>query len=92
MADPHDFDQFRRRDSRKPYSAEVYFSVENKVYTATVKNISRGGALIHTGGMPRIEPGEQIIITIPFTDKSKNVKRRAEVMWAGSKMIGVQFI
>ena len=92
MSQPIDFDKYRRRDERKTYVAEVYFSVEQKAYTATIKNISRGGALIYTGGMPRIEAGEQIIITIPFTDSRRHLKRKAEVMWAGSDVMGVQFI
>ena len=86
-----DFDQFRRRDERKQYVAEVFFSVQKKAYSATIKNLSRGGALIYTGGMPRIKKGEKIIITIPFTDKSKNVKRKARVMWADDELMGVQF-
>jgi hypothetical protein len=89
----HDFDQARRRrDERKHYNAEVYFSLYQKAYTATIKNISRGGALIHTGGMPVISPGELITITIPFTNQTKSVKRNARVMWVDSQYMGVQFI
>ena len=87
-----DFDRYRRRDKRKEYEAEVYFSIYQKAYMATIKNISRGGALVHTGGMPSISPGEQIIITIPFTDRTKSVKRNAEVMWVDSECMGVRFI
>ena len=86
------FDQYRRRDKRNEYVAEVYFSVKKKAFTATIKNISRGGALISTGGMPKINVGEKIIITIPFTDNTKHVKRNALVMWVDKKMMGVQFI
>lgn len=92
MDTDHDFDQYRRRDQRKKYEAEVYFSIYQKAYTATIKNISRGGALVHTGGMPKISPGDHIIITIPFTDHTKSVKRKAKVMWANSEFMGVQFI
>lgn len=92
MDTDQDFDQFRRRDERKKYEAEVYFSVSKKAYTATIKNISRGGALVHTGGMPIITPGEHIIITIPFTNKAQNVKRKAKVMWVDSPFMGVQFV
>ena len=86
-----DFDQSNRRDVRKKYEAEVYFSVAQKAYTATIKNISRGGALIYTGGMPIITPGEKIIVTIPFTDKARSVKRNATIMWVDAEMIGVEF-
>jgi hypothetical protein len=86
-----DFDQYRRRDERKKYEAEVFFSVSQKAYTATIKNISRGGALVHTGGMPVITPGELIIITIPFTTRAQSVKRKARVMWVDSQVMGVQF-
>lgn len=85
------FDRIRRRDIRKRYVAEVYFSVAQKAYTATIKNISRGGALIYTGGMPIITPGEQIILTIPFTNKAQSVKRDATIMWVDDEVIGVQF-
>ena len=91
--DSYDFDQSRRRrDERKNYDAEVYFSIYQKAYTATVKNISRGGALIFTGGMPIIAPGENIVITIPFTNQKKSVKRHAKVMWVDSTHMGVQFV
>ena len=86
------FDRIRRRDIRKKYVAEVYFSVAQKAYTATIKNISRGGALIYTGGMPIITPGEKIILTIPFTNKAQSVKRNAMIMWVDNELIGVQFI
>lgn len=86
-----DFDQYRRRDERKKYEAEVFFSVSQKAYTATIKNISRGGALVHTGGMPVISPGERIIITIPFANRAQSVKRKARVMWVDSQVMGVQF-
>ena len=92
MDTDRNFNQYRRRDERKKYEAEVYFSVFQKAYTATIKNISRGGALIHTGGMPIIAPGEQIIVTIPFTDQTQSVKRKAMVMWVDSKVMGVQFV
>ena len=91
--DHYDFDQSRRRrDARKNYEAEVYFSIYQKAYTATVKNISRGRALIFTGGMPIIAPGENITITIPFTNQTKSVKRKARVMWVDSQCMGVQFV
>ena len=86
------FDQYRRRDERKKYEADVYFSIYKKAYTANIKNISRGGALVYTGGMPIISPGDTIIITIPFTNQTKSVKRNAKVMWVDSKVMGVQFI
>jgi hypothetical protein len=92
MSESIDLEKFRRRDERKAYEAEVFFSVQKKAYTATIKNISRGGALVYTGGMPKIVAGEKIIITIPFTDRTKNLKRNALVMWADDKMMGVQFI
>ena len=93
MNSDYDFDQARRRrDERKKYETEVYFSIYQKAYTATIKNISRGGALVHTGGMPIISPGEHIIITIPFTDQTKSVKRNARVMWVDSVHMGVQFV
>ena len=86
-----DFDRIRRRDIRKRYEAEIYFSVAQKAYTATIKNISRGGALIYTGGMPIITPGEKIILTIPFTNKAQSVKRNATIMWVDDEVIGVEF-
>jgi hypothetical protein len=92
MNTDRDFDQYRRRDERKKYDAEVYFSISQKAYTATIKNISRGGALVYTGGMPIITPGEQIIITIPFTNGAQSVKRKARVMWVDSQTMGVQFV
>ena len=91
MSQDLDFDQYKRRNVRKKYEAEVYFSVAQKAYTATIKNISRGGALIYTGGMPIITPGEKIILTIPFTNKAQSVKRNATIMWVDAEVIGVEF-
>ncbi len=91
MSQHLDFDQYKRRNVRKKYEAEVYFSVAQKAYTATIKNISRGGALIYTGGMPIITPGDKIILTILFTNKAQSVKRNATIMWVDTEVIGVEF-
>jgi len=91
---PNDFDysHFRRRYERKPYGAEIYFSADKIAYRAHLVNLSRGGALIRHGGVAQVALGDQIIITIPFTDSKRSVKRDARIVWVEEAEFGIEFI
>jgi hypothetical protein len=81
----------KRRHVRKNYEAEVYFAFQKRAYAAQIKNISRSGALIFTGGLPQIKIGEPITVSIPFSGQSKSVKRDAKVIWVNDILFGIEF-
>ena len=87
-----DSDPDKRRHARKKYEAEIYFSHRRKPYTAQIKNISRSGALIFSGGLPKIRTGEEISVTIPFSGQSKSLNRDAKVVWVNEILFGVKFV
>ena len=88
----HDFDGYRRLNERKIYQTEVSFSTGSKIFHATIKNLSRDGALIDTRSISKIEKGEVIIISIPFANKQGCVKSKAVVMWSENDKFGIQFL
>jgi hypothetical protein len=81
----------KRRHLRKKYDAEIYFAHKKRPYSAQIKNISRSGALIFSGGLPKVRAGEGITVTIPFSGKSKSVRRDAKVIWVNEILFGVEF-
>lgn len=87
-----DFDSLRRRNERRKYQAEVSFSADILCFPAMIENLSTGGALVSTKGLPTMMPGREIAITIPFAVKQGCVKRKAIVMWAEDGQFGIQFI
>jgi hypothetical protein len=92
MEAAYNYDGYRRLSVRKIYQKEVSFSTGSKVFPATIKNLSRYGALIGTRNISKIKTGAIIIISIPFANKRGCVKSKAIVMWAGKDKFGIQFI
>ncbi len=92
MEAAYNFDGYRRLNERKSYQKEVSFSTGSKVFHATIKNLSRDGALLGTSGLSKLKIGEMIIISIPFANKQGCVKSKAIVMWAKKDKLGIQFI
>jgi hypothetical protein len=84
-------DTEKRRHARKKYDAEIFFAHKRKPYAAQIKNISRSGALIFSGGLPRVRAGEGITVSIPFSGQSKSVKRDAKVIWVNEILFGIEF-
>ena len=84
-------DNEKRRHIRKRYEAEIYFAHRKKPYSAQIKNISRSGALIFSGGLPKVRTGEGITVTIPFSGRSKSVQRDAKVIWVNEILFGIEF-
>ena len=82
----------KRRHVRKKYDAEIFFAHKRKPYSAQIKNISRSGALIFSGGLPRVRIGEGITVTIPFSGQTKSLKREAKVIWVNEILFGIEFI
>ena len=92
--DPHtpgaDRQAYRRIDKRIDYKAEVIFSVAAKIVTGKIRNISIGGAAIQSLDLPAI--GDNLIVSIPFTNQQKNIRRKAVVRWVSGEVFGVKFI
>jgi hypothetical protein len=89
--DDHGYD-FRRKHERKKYLADVVFAYKGRAYGGTIKDISLGGAFITTASVNQFSSGDIITISIPFTDGSKSVKRRARVGWRNEIGFAVEFI
>ena len=85
-------DGFRRTSERKEYQTEVSFSAGTLFFPAMLVNVSTGGALLSTKGLPLMMPGSKVAVTIPFAAKEGSVKRKAAVMWAKDGQFGIQFI
>jgi hypothetical protein len=83
---------FRRTSERKGYQTEVSFSADTLCFPAMLENVSTGGALLSTKGLPILMPGTEIAVTIPFATKEGCLKRKAIVMWAKAGQFGIEFI
>lgn len=87
----HDF-SFRRTHERKLYKTEVVFSHKGRPYSGTVKNISLGGAFVKTRNVNQLSTGDRIIITIPFTDGGKHIKRQGRIRWMNDDGFALEFL
>ena len=92
METAYNFDEYRRRNDRKPYRAEVSFAAGSMCFPATLENISSGGAQLATTNLPLMKPGSSIAVTIPFALKKGYVKKKGRVMWAEDGCFGIQFM
>jgi hypothetical protein len=85
-------DDYRRKSARKNYSTDIMFASGKQMYRGTLYNISVGGAFIATKDVNHLYEGEQVSISIPYTDGSKYVKRKGIVIWKNDAGFGVEFI
>ncbi|MFP3981281.1 MAG: PilZ domain-containing protein, partial [Desulfobacterales bacterium] len=55
----------RRKYSRRPYRHEVQFSVDGKLFTGFIKNVSDGGAFVETmrSDLGRLDRGRQVTMS-----------------------------
>ena len=83
--------EFRRRYERKHYGSEVIFSVKGKAYPGTLKDISLGGAFVITQAVNQVDRGDTVILSIPFTDGKKSIKRRGRILWTNNEGFAVEF-
>ncbi len=79
-----------RDDARKTYSSTINFTLGGRSYQGDSKDISSGGMFIETNESFSI--GEIITLSIPFSDKNRNIKVPAEIMRVTDYGIGVKFI
>lgn len=83
--------EFRRRYERKKYGSEVIFSVRGKAYPGTLKNISLGGAFVITQAVNQVDREDKVILSIPFTNGRKSIKRRGRILWTNNEGFAVEF-
>jgi len=86
-----DSGEFRRRYERKKYSSDVVFSLKEKAYAGTLKDISMGGAFVMTLSVNQVDRGDLVVISIPFTDGRKSIKRRGRVLWTNNEGFALEF-
>jgi hypothetical protein len=84
--------EFRRRYDRKNYNTDIIFSLQGKAYAGTLKDISMGGAFLTSISVNQVYKGDVIIISIPYTNGRKNIKRRARVLWISGDGFAVEFL
>ena len=86
-----DSGEFRRRYERKRYSSDVIFSLKGRAYAGTLKDISMGGAFVMTLSVNQVDKGDVVVISIPFTDGRKSIKRKGRVLWRNNEGFALEF-
>lgn len=85
-------EEYRRRHERKRYHADVIFSVGERAYSGTLKDISMGGAFVLSMSAAMVARGDLIVISIPYTAGNKSIKRRGRVLWTNPDGFAVAFV
>ncbi len=80
----------RRKAFRKPCSLSVHYTIEDKLLTDIAKNISTGGVFIET--FAPLSVGQEITLTISPPNQEKPIETVGEIVWSGSRGVGVRFI
>jgi Tfp pilus assembly protein PilZ len=83
--------EFRRRYERKKYGSEVIFSCNGRAYAGTLRDICLGGAFVMTLDVNQLGRGDVVILSIPFTDGRKSVKRKGRVSWTNNEGFAIEF-
>lgn len=86
-----DSGEFRRRYERKRYSNDVIFSRKGRAYAGALKDISMGGAFVMTLSVKQVDRGDVVVISIPFTDGRKSIKRKGRVLWRNDEGFALEF-
>ncbi|MDX2452915.1 PilZ domain-containing protein [Desulfosarcina sp.] len=81
----------RRINERKYFQKEVLFSTGSIFFLGKINNISKDGASVGIRNIPKLNPGIEIFIAIPFPKKQGSIKVKAIVMWANMDQFGVKF-
>lgn len=82
----------RRTNERKNYQKDISFFTGSMINSATIKNLSLGGAHIDNTNTSKINKGTEIYIIIPFAVKPDYMTRKAVVMWTDKNQFGLKFI
>ena len=79
-----------RDEIRRLYDRNISFSTQNRQYTAVCKDISNGGIFIQTDEVFSV--GQTVILNIPFSDDSRELKVPAEIVRVSDNGIGLKFM
>jgi hypothetical protein len=79
----------RRKHSRKPLMAPLYYIAVGQTCHAFTKNISLGGAFIMT--QSRLSKGQELSIILPESEDDKPVKIHSVVSRVTSVGVGIEF-
>lgn len=79
-----------RNDVRKGFEKNISFSVQDRSYKAISKDISNGGLFIQTNEVFTL--GQTVMLNIPFSDGSRDIKVPAEIVRVSNQGIGVRFM
>ena len=79
-----------RNDVRKNFQRKISFSVQDREYEAICRDISSSGIFIQTDGVFSV--GQTVILDIPFSDGSRELKVPAEIVRVSSHGIGLKFM
>lgn len=82
---------FRRRYERKYYGVDIVFVFKSHIFQGKLKDIGLGGAYIHTRQVDRFLEGDEVTVSIPFTNGRKHVRRIGHITWKNSLGFGVSF-
>ena len=72
---------FRRRHERKYYGVDIVFAFDGRVFQGKLKDISLGGAYIHTRQVNQFWEGDEVTVSIPFTNGQAHVRRSGNITW-----------
>jgi hypothetical protein len=79
----------RRKHTRKPLMAPLYYIAGGQTSRAFTKNISLGGVFIMTQG--RLLKGQELLIILPEFEEGKPVKIHSVVSRVTSVGVGIEF-
>ena len=79
-----------RDDIRKGFQKNISFSVLDRSYKAICKDISNGGLFIQTNEVFTV--GQAVVLNIPFSDGSREIKVPAEIVRVSNQGIGLRFM
>jgi len=85
----HNFDDDQRLSSRKQFDLPIDFSVDNKFYSETLKNLSPGGAFIMTP--MHFETGNTAAMIISLPGLDRNIKITGIIIRQSKEGIGIKF-
>ena len=87
----HQSGSFRRQHERKYYNADIVFAINDRIFQGSLRDISVGGAFIHTKHTELLLEGDMATISIPFTNGRRHIKRTGRILWKNSTGFAVTF-
>jgi Tfp pilus assembly protein PilZ len=79
----------KRGHPRKTCSLNVDYAAGDRAFKGEIKNVSVNGLFIETS--EQFSPGQKITLTFSLPNHTKPLKTTGEVVWNGTKGVGVQF-